>query len=192
MRLMNKVFIFFFAFSLLTYSCRTTRESHTNNINYKLIPFSGIDRINIGVSNSKDIVGYIGKSKIIRKWRSNSYPLFLGEISHEIKYPNLGLTFIVSGYKGRFSKKTLEYIIIDSTSNIKTSNGIGIGSGYFDLINEFGVTKFSRGPSSTLMSYEMSYTTIEGKEQNLSIRFWQDKITDTLNFKVIEIVLHRW
>jgi hypothetical protein len=167
-----------------------SQQSHKN---YKLIPSSGIDNICIGVSNSKDIVRYIGQTKIKRKWRSNTYPLLLGEIIHEIKYPNLGLTFIVSGYKGRFSKKTLKYIIIDSTSNIKTSNGIGVGSSYFEIINEFGVTKFSHGPSScTDMSYDMSYTTIEGKEQSLSIRFWQDKITDTLNFKVSKIVLHRW
>lgn len=189
---MNKVIVFFIATLIFNNSCDVSKKSSEGNSNYELIPTSGIDNIKIGVSNSKDITHLLGNKKVKLKWRSNTYPLILGEFIKEIEYPELGLKFIVSGCKGRFSKKSLEYIIIDSTSKIKSSNRIGIGSNYFDLVKEFGRTKFSHGPSTTEMSYDMSFFSIEGKQQSFSIRFIQNRVSDSLSFKVEQITMSRW
>jgi len=141
------------------------------------------------VSTVKDIKKYIGKTRVRTVFRSNDFPILLGEFIKEIRYPELRLTFEVSAPRGKFSKKTLESIRIDSTSKIKADNGFGIGTSYQEVAKEFGDENLgiSKSKKRRLIYYlTNNYSIYSGIYIDIS------KESDTSNFEVeqIEMVRH--
>ena len=156
-----------------------------------IMPYYGIDSIYVGISNKKDVVNQLGNTKVERKWRPNSYPIALGEFVQVIHYPEYGLTFICDHTNGRrFARKTVREIMIDSTSQIKTRLGNGIGSSYDQIISEFGNTKFSRGSFPTYNITDLSYDKLNEKDIYTIMHFQQYTIVDTIDFQVKHISIN--
>lgn len=179
-----------FCFLGLAFSaCKSSNHIVRDPSEFKIIPFQGIDSVVLGVSTVKDIKKHIGKARVRTVFRSNDFPILLGEFIKEIRYPELGLTFEVSASRGKFSKKTLEYITIDSTSKIKTNTGVGIGSGYFDVIKEIGNQSLSRNLHSG--TSDLYYGKINNYNNFVSLYFFCYQKSDTLTFRVEQIWMVR-
>lgn len=157
---------------------------------YAINPNYGIDSVFLGESTTKNVISIFGKAKIKRSWRPNDYPIELGEVIKAIEYPDLGIRFIFDHRRGRFSKKTLREVIIDSTSQIKTPMGNGIGSSLRDIKNEYGETKFSRGTFPTFKMSHLSYDLQNKYGHYVTMHFIQGSIVDSSAFKVKKIWLH--
>lgn len=153
-----------------------------------ILPYNGIDSIFVGISTKKDVLTQLGQTKIEHKWRPNSYPIELGEFVQVLYYPEYGLTFLCDHKNGRrFARKTVREIVIDSTSQIKTLLGNGVGSSYYQIISEFGNTKFSRGSFPTSSITHLTYDKLNEKNIYTIMHFQQYSIVDTIEFQVKKI-----
>ncbi|MCW3070761.1 MAG: hypothetical protein JWO44_651 [Bacteroidetes bacterium] len=175
-------------FSICLISCQIFNKRSKNaalEMNAFVIkPYYGIDSVFIGESVGKDIIAVFGKAKVQRKWRPNNYPVAIGEVIKIIEYPDLGIRFILDHGKGRFSRKTLREITVDSTSKIQTPLGNGIGSTYSNIKSEFGETKFSRGTFPTFKLTHLSYDLENEFKHSVMMHFCQYGIVDSSTFKV--------
>lgn len=169
--------------------CASVKENTNDEISkIQIVPFYGVDSVFVGKSTKRDVLKHIGKAKVERKWRPNSYPIELGEVVKIIKYPDLGLTFILDHNKGRrFAKKTVREIIIDSTSVIKTPKGNGIGSSHSQIITEFGQTKLSKGTFPTFKLTDLWYGKTNPVGIYVTMSFQRYAIVDSSAFRVESI-----
>lgn len=168
--------------------CVSSRVVKPSTESITIVPFSGVDSIQVGISTKRDVMRTYGKATTKCSWRPNSYPIALGEFVQIIHYPDLGLTFLCDHTNGRrFAKKTVREIEIDSTSHIKTPQGNGVGSSYYDIIKEFGVTKYSRGSFPTFSMTHLSYDKLNPQQIYTIMHFQQFSIVDSNSFQVKRI-----
>lgn len=177
---------------LITYvvlqGCAYTRTSVRPTKEIFILPYYGVDSIFVGISTKKDVLNQLGYTKIERKWRPNSYPIELGEFVQVLHYPDYGLTFLCDHTNGRrFARKTVREIIVDSTSQIKTHQGNGVGSSYYQIISEFGNTKFSRGSFPTYSITHLTYDMLNEENIYTIMHFQQYAIVDTVDFQVKKV-----
>lgn len=163
---------------------KSSKKTETEPKHFVITPYYGIDSVYLGESTPKETIAKFGKAKTQKKWRPNDYPIEMGEIIKIIEYPELGVRFIFDHGNGRFSKKTLREIVIDSTSKIQTPMGNGIGSTLADLKKEFGETKFCRGTFPTFKLSNVRYDLQNNLNHYVMMSFERYDIIDSAGFKV--------
>lgn len=168
--------------------CVSTKVVKPSDGKITIVPYSGVDSIQVGISTKRDVLQTFGKATTKCTWRPNSYPIALGEFVQIISYPELGITFLCDHTNGqRIARKTVREIVIDSTSRIKTPQGNGIGSSYDDIIKEFGETKYSRGSFPTFSMTHLSYDKLNPQQIYTIMHFQQFSIVDSNSFQVKRI-----
>lgn len=123
----------------------TTNISKTTGDTIYIEPFVGVGNLVKGVSTKRDIFRELGKTKVHRS-RQNGELYLPGYSVKTLYYPEYGLVFSLDCQY--FCKKRISYILIDSTSIIKTREGIGIGSTFEDIVAVYGFESFfgKKGP----------------------------------------------
>tara|TARA_B100000508_G_C11465630_1_gene282051 strand:+ start:1023 stop:1499 length:477 start_codon:yes stop_codon:yes gene_type:complete len=100
-----------------------------------LITNKGVNDIIVGKSDLKDVKQTFGKVKRKRVWRKGvEFDLF-GNFDFYLEYDSIGK---FETFREKYKRQQVVIIKLDSSSNCKSKNGVGIGASYFDLVKEFG------------------------------------------------------
>lgn len=140
--------------------------AHKNNSEVFLVPYKGVTNITVGESSLKDVQRLLGVKKVEKKWRKSiGYELF-GKYAYFLEYENIGIFSTLAGYRNR---NIVAMVTLDSTSTCKTTNGFGIGSSYFETIQELGRTdqvsyKRMNNGTKIYLIYKRMYITFDGKD----------------------------
>jgi hypothetical protein len=81
---MNNYSIAFCFLGIVFSACISSKQSVKDPSQFKIIPFQGIDSVILGVSTVKDVRKNIGKARVRTVFRSNDFPILLGEFIKEI------------------------------------------------------------------------------------------------------------
>ena len=100
--------------------CVSTKVVKPSDGKITIVPYSGVDSIQVGISTKRDVLQTFGKATTKCTWRPNSYPIALGEFVQIISYPELGITFLCDHTNGqRIARKTVREIANAESVNIR-------------------------------------------------------------------------
>lgn len=140
-----KTTFFFVALGFIILNSCTTPKIYTEYskvnpvINFNLC---GIGPLIPRFSTEEDVKKFLGKPDVYDKKWVHRCAICLKELSLTMKYKKHGLTIYLTRNR-RHDKRTIFYMKIDSTSNLKTESGFGIGSDLSELGTAFGDLKMT-------------------------------------------------
>ncbi len=100
-------------------------------------PNKGVGNIEIGKSTLDDVINEYGKIEKNKKWHKSIELELFGRFEYYLHYDSIG---IFSTYTKNRNKEVIHKIILPFNSKCRTIKGNGIGSGYDDIVEEFGST----------------------------------------------------
>lgn len=154
-----------------------------------ILPFEGVGKIKLHESKRREVKEQFGKGSITRSWRHKKYGIGeLFKIQTDIYYKEFGICFQI--YRS-YGNRTVQTIIIDSTSPLATADEIQIGSRIEELRKSLGDARFMRNIGLNDYSYlhYSLYRTTEANSYIASINFYCFEIVEEQEFVVEEIGL---
>lgn len=165
-------------FFILIYSCTTpkiyTDYSKVNPvINFNLC---GIGPLIPKFSTEQDVIKFLGKPDVYRKKWVHRCAICLKERALTMYYTRFGLEIYLTRGVRRHDKRTIHYMKIDSTSQLKTESGFGIGSNLTELqsaSSEFERLSFVRDQVGRLRMIEFNPVgKIKGFDSHIISEIW--------------------
>lgn len=136
-----------------------------------IIPNKGVNSIVVDSSTFNDVKKEFGDIKKRKYWvKSQELELF-GRFVHYLEYESIGVFSTSINFR---SKPIISKIHLTSQCQCKTKNGIGIGSSYNDIINEFGKgTRWNlfgyKGAKVVELSYDNMHIIFDGNDIEKSV-----------------------
>ena len=152
-----------------------------NNKKCIIVPGKGLNSIEVGKSTLKDVKTEFGKTKVQKIWHETVEFEFVGKFEYFLKYVKHGTFSTLTKNRNR---KMVMKIIIDSSCNCKTKNGLGVGSSYKETILKLG-KPYHDGYDSVGERKWIIYLYYD----NMDISFDGD---DKKTSKISKIVIHEW
>lgn len=139
----------------MIYSC-TTPKIYTDYTNVKpVINFNlcGIGPLVPKFSTEEDVRKFLGKPDFYEKKWVHRCAICLKERALKMYYTRYGLEIYLTRGVRRHDKRTIFYMKVDSTSQLKTDSGFGIGSNLKQIEHQFGDVKLL-GYNENLKNYK--------------------------------------
>ena len=135
---------------------------------------SKVDKVVLGQTTIRELLDLYGKSKV----RKRKFPRFLGigppHVVKSVEYPEIGMKFEFDKTIARrkLGKRKVNIIELDHLCECRTSHGLGIGSDFESIVEEFRtweLPSFGHKNSADGVYAFISYKKYSGENDMISV-----------------------